>query len=408
MTRPAPGPTRRPRVGIDAHLLSFAGSYRQAGVSRYIAELLRAFAGDTAPHDYVAFVGPARPPTDFFPAGSGSVRLVHSPLPTDRAPVRIAWEQALAPIAALRARLDLLHGPVNALPLAAPCRGVITIHDLAFLAHPDAFTPAKRRYLTAMTGLSARRAGRIIAVSAFTRDEIARRLGVPARKIAVVHNGVDGAFRPLPAEAVARFRAEQRLPERLILCVGTLEPRKNLDGLVRAYALLRQQAPDTPPLMLAGATGWGFQPLFGLVEELGLKEHVHFPGFVPQADLPLWYAAADVFVYPSLYEGFGLPPLEAMACGAAVIASSASSLPEVIGDAGLLVPPRDYGAIADALQRVLTDATLREDLRQRGIARAAEFTWQRTAEATASVYRDVLAGRRLTAAQNKVIEGQAA
>ena len=115
-----------------------------------------------------------------------------------------------------------------------------------------------------------------------------------------------------------------------------------------------------------------------------------------------------MFVYPSLYEGFGLPPLEAMACGAAVIASSASSLPEVIGDAGLLVPPRDYGAIADALQRVLTDATLREDLRQRGIARAAEFTWQRTAEATASVYRDVLAGRRLTAAQNKVIEGQAA
>ena len=385
---------RRPaRIGIDAHLLSFADSYRQAGVSRYIAELLRAFASDAAAaddHDYLAFVGPEAVPPDFLPvATTGRLRFVHSRLPTTNPLARIAWEQALGPVAAARARLDLVHGPVNALPLAAPGRGIVTIHDLAFLAHPGALSAARRRYLTVLTALSARRAARIIAVSAFTRDEIVRRLRVPASTVAVVHNAVDPAFAPLPAAEIARFRAERRLPETLILCVGTLEPRKNLTGLLDAFARL---APRTvAELVIVGGQGWLYDEALARVDALGLTGRVRFTGFVPDEELPRWYNAATVFVYPSLYEGFGLPPLEALACGAPTVTGAGTAMAEIVGDAALLVDPRDPAALAAALARLLDDPALRATLRERGPRQAAPFTWSRAAAATRAVYDEVLA-----------------
>jgi glycosyltransferase involved in cell wall biosynthesis len=386
-------PRRAARIGIDAHLLSFAGSYRQAGVSRYIAELLRAFASDPAAagdYDYRAFVGPEPVPTDFLPAGTtGRVRFVHSRLPTANPLVRIAWEQALGPVAAARARLDLVHGPVNALPLAAPGRGVVTIHDLAFLAHPEALSATRRRYLTVLTALSARRAARIIAVSAFTRDEIVRHLRVPASKIAVVHNAVDRSFAPLPADEIAAFRAAQRLPARTILCVGTLEPRKNLVGLLDAFALL---APQTDAeLIVVGGQGWLYDAALARVAALDLTGRVRFTGFVPDEDLPRWYNAATAFVYPSVYEGFGLPPLEALACGAPTVTGAGTAMAEVVGDAALLVDPRDPAALAAALRRLLDDAALRATLRERGPRQAARFTWAHAAAATRAVYDDTLA-----------------
>ncbi|HET8630450.1 MAG TPA: glycosyltransferase family 1 protein [Thermomicrobiales bacterium] len=381
------------RVGIGAHLLSFAGTYRQAGVSRYIAELLRAFARDAAAgdrrHAFVAFTGPARPPAGFVPPGVLAWR--HSRLPTARPPARIAWEQALAPAAARRERLALYHAPVNVLPPALPCPGVVTVHDVAFLAHPEAFRPAKRRYLTLMTGLSARRAARVIAVSGHTRDELVRRLGVPAGKVRVVYNGVDPAFRPLPAAEVARFRAARGLPARTVLYLGTLEPRKNLRGLLDAFA--RLDAGNDVGLVVAGAKGWLYDDVFAAVEQLGLGGRVRFVGHVPGEELPLWYNAADVFAYPSLYEGFGLPPLEAMACGTPVVTSATSVLPEVVGDAGLLADPRDPADLATALARALGDAGLRRHLRERGPARAATFSWARAAAETLAVYDEVLARR---------------
>ncbi len=305
--------------------------------------------------------------------------------------MRIAWEQAAGPLAAARERLDLLHGPVNVLPLLAPCPGVVTVHDLAFLAHAEAFHPAKRRYLTLATALSARRAARVIAVSAATRDELVRRLGVPARKVTVVHNAADPAFRPLPAAEVARFRAAQGLSARVVLAVGTLEPRKNLTGLLDAFARL---APATDAeLVVVGGKGWLYDAVFGRLERLGLAGRVRFAGYVPDDQLPLWYNVAEVFVYPSRYEGFGLPPLEALACGTPVVTSDTSSLPEVVGDAALLVDPDDPAALAAALSRLLADPALRAALRERGIRRAADFSWSRTAAATRAVYDAVLAER---------------
>ncbi|MFN8513118.1 MAG: glycosyltransferase family 1 protein [Thermomicrobiales bacterium] len=380
------------RIGIDAHLLSFAGTYRQAGVSRYIAELLRAFAAEQAgesPFEYLAYIGREQPPADFLPPGAGRLHWRQSQLPTERAPVRIAWEQGIGPAAALRERLDLLHGPVNVLPLAAPCRGVITIHDLAFLAHPEAFNAAKRRYLTVMTALSARRSARVIAVSHFTRLEVIRRLGIAPSKVAVVHNAADPTFAPRPADEIARFRAAHDLPARFILSVGTLEPRKNLTGLLDAFAKL---AADTDAdLVIVGGQGWLYDDALARVAALGLAGRVRFAGHVPDGDLPLWYNAAAAFVYPSLYEGFGLPPLEALACGTPTITSAAASLPEVVGEAAILVEPRDPDAIAAALRQVLTDPSLRARLSAAGPPRAATFTWARTAAATRAVYAEALA-----------------
>ena len=384
---------RRPaRIGIDAHLLSFASSYRQAGVSRYIAELLRAFGTDADParaHDYLAFVGPEPVPPDFLPPGArGPLRFVHSRVPTANPVARIAWEQAIGPVAATRARLDLFHGPVNALPLASPGRGIVTIHDLAFLAHPEALGAARRRYLTLLTALSARRAARIITVSAFTRDEIVRRLRVPTSKVAVVHNAVDAAFTPLPAGEITRFKEAQRLPERVILFVGTLEPRKNLTGLLEAFALL---APRTDAeLVVVGGQGWLFDEALARVATLGLTRRVRFTGFVPDDDLPRWYNAATIFVYPSLYEGFGLPPLEALACGVPTVTSAGTAMAEIVGDAALLTDPRDPAALAAVLARLLDDDALRATLCERGPRQAAPLTWAHAAAATRDVYDEVL------------------
>lgn len=384
-----------PRIGIDAHLLSFASSYRQAGVSRYIALLLQAFAAEparqgTATPEFVAFAGPHRPPPDFTPPGTIVWR--HSRLPTARAPVRIAWEQVAGPVAARRERLDLLHGPVNVLPLALPCPGVVTVHDVAFLAYPTAYQPLKRRYLTLMTALSTRRAARVIAVSRHTKDELVRRLGVPDGRVTVIYNGVDPRCKPLPADEVARFRHERDLPERMILFLGTLEPRKNLAGLLAAFARLAPRTDAT--LVVVGGKGWLYDEIFATLVRLGLTERVRFVGHVPGEELPLWYNAAAVFTYPSLYEGFGLPPLEALACGAVVVTSTTSALPEVVGEAALLADPHDPDALAATLERALDDAGLRAEFQGRGPRQASRFSWDRTATETRAVYDELLARRR--------------
>jgi glycosyltransferase involved in cell wall biosynthesis len=283
---------------------------------------------------------------------------------------------------------DLVHGTAFVGPLVSPCPAVITIHDLSFLRFPDLFRPANRLYLKTLTRLSARRARRLIAVSRYTAEEITRLLGVPRERVDVVYHGIDPVFRPLSDDAVAAFRRRRGLPERFVLFVGTLEPRKNLVRLVEAFSLVRD---GRVGLVFVGGKGWFYDELFAKVEALDLGSEVIFPGYVMSEELPLWYNAADVLAYPSLYEGLGFPVLEAQACGTPVLTSNTSSLPEAAGDAALMADPYEIESLAAGLKRLLTDESMRHRCRERGLVHAARFSWARCAEETANVYRRAIA-----------------
>jgi glycosyltransferase involved in cell wall biosynthesis len=286
---------------------------------------------------------------------------------------------------------DVFHATDHLLPPLRRSQSVFTVHDLIYLFYPQYHLPLNRWYLTLMMPRFLRRADAIIAVSENTRRDVTRMMGIPAEKMTVIHEGVNPAYHAgiAPAE-VARVRQKYQLPERYILFLGTLEPRKNIGLLLEAYHALLNRDPSVPRLVVAGRKGWLFEPVFEKVRALGLGEQVCFTDWVPEADTPPLVAGAEVFAYPSLYEGFGLPPLEAMACGTPVITSTASSLPEVVGDGALLVDPHDAAALAQALERVLADAELRGSLRARAIARARLFTWEAAARQTLAVYQQVL------------------
>jgi glycosyltransferase involved in cell wall biosynthesis len=369
-------------VAIDAHLLAGEPGYRSAGIHRYIHCLLQHLGRADAHLRYTVLLGKRGTFSD------PHLALERSSWPTHRASVRAVWEQVVQPQVLRRIGADLVHAPVFVAPLVASCPSVITIHDLSFLRFPELFRSANRLYLTTMTRMSARRARRVIAVSRHAARESVELLGVEPSRIEVVYHGVDPAFRPLPTEQVEAFRQRLGLPARFALFVGTLEPRKNLSRLIEAFARI----PDSGArLIIAGGKGWLYDGLFCHVERLGLQDRVSFVGYVPQDHLPLWYGAATVFVYPSLYEGFGLPVLEAQACGVPVLTSSVSSLPEAAGDASLLLDPYDVEALAANIHRLLHDRPLRERLREKGLVHAGQFSWVRTARETAEVYRRVIA-----------------
>lgn len=378
------------RIGINGHLLSFEETYRQAGVSRYIEALLKEIPTVAPDDELVVFTGPvdAQAERRFDP----KIEWRQSRLPTASPPVRIVWEQTVSPLATRRAGVDLMHFPVNVVSLPPSVPQVVTVHDLAFHHFPEQYPAAKQRYLRLMTRLSVSRARRVIAVSEATRRDIIRLYGCPPERVVAVPNGIGDEMRPLPLDEVVAFRREQGLPEEFLLFLGTLQPRKNLETLLRAYATITNEVDW--PLVVAGGTGWQYDRIFQLVRQLGLVERVRFVGYVVGEQLPLWYNAAKAFVYPSLYEGFGLPVLEAMACGTPVIASNTSSLPEVVGDAGLLVDPRSVRGLASTMLAVARDGDLRQQLGQRGRERARAFSWTRTAELTVEVYRQALRGSR--------------
>lgn len=377
-------------------MLAFTSNYRQAGLSRYIYELLLRVPAAIPQTRFLAFTGNRPPSADFASSLPPNLLLVPSRFPTALAPVRIAWEQAVLPLAAERARLDLLHCPVNVRPLVSPCPVVITIHDLIFLSYPQHFRPSKRFYLKVMTRWSARNAAHIIAVSEATRQDIIRLLGVRPSRVTTVYNGVGAHLTPASPEEKSLFSAQKGLSGRIVLYVGTLEPRKNLVMLLEAFhRLISAPNFEDATLLIAGSKGWYYEQIFAAAGRLGLlaAKRVRFLGRVPDDELRLWYNIAAVCAYPSRYEGFGLPVLEAMACGTPALASNTSALPEVAGDAGILLDPDDTAGWADALRRTLSDRQLAERMRRKGLAQAAKFSWERTAKETAAVYRDVLERR---------------
>jgi glycosyltransferase involved in cell wall biosynthesis len=380
------------QIILNAQLISEQASYRGAGVSNYSRQLLAALGelalqGKTA-HRFTALVH-AR--TLAVPG----VTLVRTWLPLERPAARIAWEQLILPGELARLQAGLVHGLVNVLPLATRTAGVVTVHDLSFVRTPERLPPLKRAYLLRLSRASVDRAAQVIAVSRQTAGDLAACFGVAPGKITVVHNGVAASFRPGAAAAVAQFRARQGLPPRYLLYLGTLEPRKNLELLLRAFARWRAMtAPGNRDvhLVLAGAKGWYYDTIFTQVDALGLADFVRFPGFVPEAELPDWYRAAEAFVYPSLFEGFGLPVLEAMACGTPVLCSDTASLREVAGRAALTFPPGDETALAHAIELLVTQPGVADQQRALGLQQAGQFSWQRCAAETVAVYERAASG----------------
>jgi glycosyltransferase involved in cell wall biosynthesis len=283
----------------------------------------------------------------------------------------------------------LLHSVDHVAPAWGAWRSVVTLHDLTFLLFPETHTAASRAYYEA-AGDSARRAHRVIAVSQRTASDAIRLLGTDPTRVRVVHEAASPTFSPRPSSALEPLASRLRLgvQQPYVLFVGTLEPRKNVPLLLDAFALVRKQL--SAFLIVVGARGWLDAPILAARARSGVGDAAQFVGWVDEDDLAVLYSHAGAMVLPSLYEGFGLPVLEAMACGAPVICSNAGPLPEVAGDAAVLLPPTDPAAWADAIVRVLTDSAQAADLRARGFARSALFSWQRAAEATRDVYREAL------------------
>jgi glycosyltransferase involved in cell wall biosynthesis len=374
---PKPYPTLR--LGIDVTALP----PQPFGAANYIINLVQALLRIDATNEYVIFSKPLHAPL----FDSTRAQIVQTALASPL--LRIAWEQTALPLLARQHRLDLLHSPHYTMPLVKTCRTVVTFHDMTFFLYPEAHLRYKRLFFRAMIPWSARRADALIAISQSTRADILRILRTPPDQVIAIPYGIAPQFQPIP-DSPARDALCQKynLPRPFILYVGNLEPRKNLPILVRAFArVARAGLPHA--LVLAGARGWMAAEIFSTIKELDLVSRVHFPGYVPQQDLASLYSAASLFVYPSLYEGFGLPVLEALACGVPVITSNVSSMPQVAGDAGILVEPSDVDALADAMKRVLTDQGLRATLVAKGLARARSFSWERTAQATLSTYTRV-------------------
>lgn len=303
----------------------------------------------------------------------------------------ILWHRLSLPIPAelFTGPLDLFHSTDFVLPPLRQARGLITVHDLAFLRLPECADPGLRAYLSQAVPRSANLAHHILADSLNTRQDVIDLLKVPAEKISVVPAGVEARFRSVQDQAeLSRVRQRYSLSEPFILTLGTLEPRKNLVRLIEAHAKLRQRVPTAPPLVIAGGRGWLYEDILSTAARYP-PDAVRLIGFVADEDLPALYTLARAFAFPSLYEGFGLPPLEAMACGTPVVCSNRPSLPEVVGESALLVDAEDTNAWSEALERVLSDRALRCELAERGQNQAQFFTWSQAARTLLSVYEAV-------------------
>jgi len=352
------------KIGIDCQ--STLG--QKTGIGLYTLELLNALRRVAPQHEYLEL-------------NWGCDVVMRS----DR---RLRWQQVELPRRAHAARVDLLHVTGFDAPLWRPCPVILTVHDVIGPLFPGNFPPIARGYWAWWLPRSVRFADFVVSDSRNTKDDLLRLTKVPEARIRVVYPGVSPRFGPLPSPDLgASIRHKYSLPSKYLLYVGTIEPRKGLSTLVAAYSRVSEHL--CQDLVIAGKKGWYAQGLFDSVRTRGLGQRVHFPGYVADEDLPDLYRNADLFVFPSTYEGFGLPPLEALACGTPVICSDAASLPEVVGDAALLFPTGNEDALATTIRETLEDGTLQRNLRRAGPEQARRFTWDETARQMIEVYGQV-------------------
>ncbi|MEM7332657.1 MAG: glycosyltransferase family 1 protein [Chloroflexota bacterium] len=367
----------KPLVDINAHLLSGEAGYRRAGIHQYIFQVLA-----NLPED--AFEYHVHTRYSELENGRSHLTKINSSLPTEKRLTRILWEQTIWPFHLIKTRPALVHGMAFATPWLASSPTVVTIYDLSFLHFPGQFPKLQQFYLATQARLACQRAKRVITISESTRQDVHRYFDIPLDRIDVVFPGVDVVYQPYPQTAVSQFKAEKGINGRYILHVGTLQPRKNIPTLLDAFAKLNE--PDVQ-LLLIGGKGWLFEEIFAKVKLLNLEDNVTFTGYVPDEELPMWYAAADLLAFSSNYEGFGMPIIEAMACGTPVVASNSSSIPEAVGEAGLLFNTFDAENLAECMVNVLQNSELSDKMRQLGFAQAKKFSWARAGRETAVSYQ---------------------
>ena len=363
-------------IGLDARLTH----YRVGGTSRYITALVSAFEQLQVRHELTLLQ--SRKSRERL-----SQRFRTAQVWT---PPHHALERAALSVELWRHQFDLLHSPDFIAPMRGGKRHVITVHDLSFIHFPEYFTAESRNYYNGQIAASVRRADHILAVSEFTKRDLMDILDVSAEKITVQLHGVDEQFKPLAPDETAGALQALDLPESFFLFVGTLEPRKNLAGLARAYHELTLDVPDAPDLVLAGRPGWHFEQLMADVSSAGVDEHILIRHSVTDSQLPALYNRAVALLMPSFYEGFGLPALEAMACGTVPIVSHAASLPEIAGEVGAIVDPHDTASIGAAMKRALCDSDWRARQAAAALKRAAGFRWIDSARIALRCYDAVL------------------
>ncbi|MEA3459784.1 MAG: glycosyltransferase family 1 protein [Chloroflexota bacterium] len=373
------------RIGIDCT----AAVHQRAGIGRYTRELVEALARLDRRNQYVLFVAgkpvPGSPALGLSQVLENNFRLRSVPL-SDRV-LAILWHRfgLPLPVEAFIGKVDIFHSPDFVLP-PTRARTILTVHDLSFLRVPECFDANLRIYLEEAVPRSVRRADLVLADSESTKRDLVGLLDANPAMVKVVYPGVDERFCPIANEVVLEeVRKRYGLPQRFVLSLGTLQPRKNFPRLIEAYSLLVTHHASLK-LVIVGGKGWFYDEIFAKVRELGLEGRVIFPGFIAEEDLPALYSLAELLVFPSLYEGFGLPPLEAMACGVPVVTSNTSSLPEVVGDAGLMVQPTDVEGLAEAMGRALEDRALRGRMIEKGLRRARKFTWEKSARQLLGIY----------------------
>ena len=367
------------RIGIDAT----PGYCQGAGIGRYTRGLLRGLAAVDRDNQY-RLLRPRRTRFSLPPWPPNFQERV--PWLSERA-LTIVWQRLRLPVPAewFTGEIDVFYSPDFVLPPLRQARAAVTVHDLSFLVLPQCAEAGLRAYLTEAVPIAVRRADLVLADSVNTKNDLVRLLNVAEERVVVVYSAVEDTYRPVEDEERRAVEAQRlRLDRPFLLTVGTLEPRKNLVRLLEAFAKLTHTFPHE--LIVVGRPGWLYQETYEAVGRLGLQDRVRFLGFLAEQDLPILYSLADLFVFPSLYEGFGLPPLEAMACGVPVVCSNASSLPEVVGDAALLIDPTDVDGLVTAIQHGLADAGLRKKMVARGLQQALRFSWERSAEQVVALF----------------------
>ncbi|MDX1662804.1 MAG: glycosyltransferase family 1 protein [Candidatus Promineifilaceae bacterium] len=385
----------RPTIGVDATAALMQG----AGIGRYTRELIRALVSLHGESGFSPFyrLFSARPPAtmpvpDALPLEQDDAVSFH-PAPLGERWLYRLWHRLRVPlpVQVFTGKVDLFHEPDFVLPpVVGNVPTLLTVHDLSFIHYPETFTPALVNYLGHSVPRSVARATHIVAVSENTRRDLVELWNVPPERISVVYNGVDDHFQPVRDDAqLLAVRRRYGLGDApYLLSVGTIQPRKNYRMLIRAFRPIAQQYPHD--LVIGGGKGWLYEEVIAEAARQKLEQRVHFIGYVANAHLPALYSGATLFALPSLYEGFGLPLLEAMACGVATVASSISSLPEVAGEASLLLPPRDQQAWTEGLKRLLQSEQERRQLAEAGLRRAMAFSWEASARQLVELYRTLL------------------